>query len=180
MIRPIITAFLVVVSLPALSSDWMYYSKADEFSDDQSYFAVIQEIIRNPWVFPEDLTASDFETYSFGIRCDKKSGGRATHAVTVRVHEPLAFYNSEIKIQFKANDDKYTLYGRMFSDSMESGYAYVRESSQLQAIVDSLSKGNDVLFVVSPVGVGESVRQTLTLRGSSKAISQLLINCPVE
>ncbi|WP_417228381.1 hypothetical protein [Amphritea sp.] len=169
-----IFSFLMISNAYAYDWSWIYSSSQDEFSNEKTYIAYISEPIRVN--FSEYVSEYDFEIFKFGLRCDISDSGKVDRLLTFEVGSALSYYNSPVRILIKVGETKRVFSGRMYRDSMKGGYTSLT-SQEFSELSNILSKGQDVLYRVEPIGEGESDGARLTLRGSAKSLKQLSHYC---
>ncbi len=168
---------LILVSVPVYSSfffeEWKFEESEEKFSSEKIYDAKVVKF------FGGEYTPS--YGYVFGIQCRKDKYLGDKHLITFSFYDqPIAYYNSDIKILVEVNDKKYIYSGKTYSNSMESGYAYLKNNAETLDLIKDLETSSSVDFLVRPEGVGEDNGRTMPLKGSSKALKKLFNLCPIQ
>lgn len=174
--KVIIFLFLIIITIDAKAYDWSwaFSSSEDEFSSKKTYKAYITE--PRQINFDDYVSDDDYESFLIGVSCDISKSGDVERFFIFDFFTAFNYYNSDIRILFKVGESTRKLYGKMFSDSMNGGYANLSKK-EFYDITDLLAKGRNILYRIESIGYGESKGENLTLRGSLKAVNRLIKKC---
>jgi hypothetical protein len=154
---------------------WQLSTTSDRFEEETTYTAktAYEKIVG----YTDTIGLYKKEFMSLGLRCDVSKGSVKKIMIRFSFERPLAYYSVPILFMVDANDQVFRFRGNMFSNSMSSGYASIEDHEQLNELLDALSRGKAAVFKVDPDGSGEDREESVTLRGSAKAIAQWKKHC---
>jgi hypothetical protein len=165
-------------SLPTKDSIiWKFSASEDRFAGETTYTAktAYDQVVG----FTDQVGFYETEYMSLGLRCDVTEGVVKSALLSFSFEMPLAYYSAPVDfmVMVGADGKVFRFDGKMFANSMSSGYASIKDHDDLPELLDELSRGKGVTFKIDPRGKGEDREESLTLKGSANAIAQWKQHC---
>lgn len=154
------------------SITWKFSASEDRFAGETTYTAktAYDQVVG----YTDQVGFYKTEYMSLGLRCDVTDGVVENALLRFSFEMPLAYYSIPIDfmVMIDADGKVFRFEGKMFANSMSSGYASIKDHDDLTELLDELSRGKGVTFKIDPRGKGEDREESLTLKGSANAIAQ--------